>query len=185
MGSIPRSGRSPGVGNDNPFWYSCLGNPMDRGVWQATAYGVTKESDMTEYACMQALTPRTVDAVGTQNIPNELNESVWCSSLIWRQLCLPLQSRISEQVIEIKCPISSAHCYQTVKDFLCSYLSFDLNLFIVWIFYQLCECVITRHWGYCTTEKIFAFLSFIADFFFFNFNSFFFFGHKTAWHVGS
>ena len=76
MGSIPRSGRSPGVGNDNPFRYSCLGNPMDRGAWQATAYGVTKESDMTENACMQALTPRTVDAVGTQNILNELNEDV-------------------------------------------------------------------------------------------------------------
>ena len=43
--------------------------------------------------------------------------------------------------------------------------SFDLHLFIVWIFYQLCECVITRHWGYCTTEKIFVFLSFIAFFF--------------------
>ena len=76
VGSIPRSGRSPGVGNDNPFWYSCLGNPMDRGVWKATAYGVTKESDLTEYACIQALTPRTVDAAGTQNIPNELDEGV-------------------------------------------------------------------------------------------------------------
>ena len=31
-GSIPGSERSPGGGNDNPFQYSCLGNPMDRGV---------------------------------------------------------------------------------------------------------------------------------------------------------
>ena len=30
---IPGSGRSPGVGNGNPFRYSCLGNPMDRGAW--------------------------------------------------------------------------------------------------------------------------------------------------------
>ena len=29
------SGRSPGAGNGNPFQYSCLGNPMDRGVLQA------------------------------------------------------------------------------------------------------------------------------------------------------
>ena len=36
MGSIPRLGRSPGEGNDNPLQYSCLGNPMDRGAWQAT-----------------------------------------------------------------------------------------------------------------------------------------------------
>ena len=28
---IPGSGRSPGGGHSNPFQYSCLGNPMDRG----------------------------------------------------------------------------------------------------------------------------------------------------------
>ena len=31
-GLIPGSGRSPGEGNDNPFQYSCLENPMDRGA---------------------------------------------------------------------------------------------------------------------------------------------------------
>ena len=31
-GSIPVLGRSPGEGNSNPFQYSCLENPMDRGV---------------------------------------------------------------------------------------------------------------------------------------------------------
>jgi len=31
-GSIPRSGRSPGEGNDNPFLYSCLGNVIDGGA---------------------------------------------------------------------------------------------------------------------------------------------------------
>ena len=40
------SGRSPGEGNGNPLQYSCLGNPMDRGAWQATVHGVTKELDM-------------------------------------------------------------------------------------------------------------------------------------------
>ena len=39
---IPRSGRSPGEGNDNPLQYSCLETPMDRGVWQATVHRVTK-----------------------------------------------------------------------------------------------------------------------------------------------
>ena len=33
--------------NGNLFQYSCLGNPMDRGAWQATDHGVAKESDMT------------------------------------------------------------------------------------------------------------------------------------------
>ena len=33
LGSIPGSGRSSGEGNGNPLQYSCLENPMDRGVW--------------------------------------------------------------------------------------------------------------------------------------------------------
>ena len=39
------SGRSPGGGNGNPFQYSCLGNPMDRGAWRATVHGVAKRRD--------------------------------------------------------------------------------------------------------------------------------------------
>ena len=35
MGSILGSGRSPREGNDNPLKYSCLGNSMVRGAWQA------------------------------------------------------------------------------------------------------------------------------------------------------
>ena len=34
-GSIPGSGKSPGVGNGNPLQYSRLENLMDRGAWQA------------------------------------------------------------------------------------------------------------------------------------------------------
>ena len=41
-GSILGLGRSPGEGNGNPFQYSCLENPMDRGDWQATVPGVTE-----------------------------------------------------------------------------------------------------------------------------------------------
>jgi len=41
-GSVPGSGRSPRVGNGNPLWHSCLGNPMARGAWQVTVHGVTK-----------------------------------------------------------------------------------------------------------------------------------------------
>ena len=40
-GSIPGS-RSPGEGNGDPFQYSCLENPMDRGAWRATVHGVEK-----------------------------------------------------------------------------------------------------------------------------------------------
>ena len=34
-GWIPGSERSPGEGNSYPLQYSCLENPMERGVWQA------------------------------------------------------------------------------------------------------------------------------------------------------
>ena len=46
-GSIPGLGRSPGGENGNPFRYSCLENPMDRGAWKATVPGAV-ESDMTD-----------------------------------------------------------------------------------------------------------------------------------------
>ena len=31
--------------NGNPLQYSCMENPMDRGAWQETVHGVTKELD--------------------------------------------------------------------------------------------------------------------------------------------
>ena len=33
VGSIPGLGRCPEEGPGNPFHYSCLENPMDRGAW--------------------------------------------------------------------------------------------------------------------------------------------------------
>ena len=50
VGSIPRSGRSPGKGNGNSLQYSCLGNPIDRAAWQALVFcnRITKESDTTK-----------------------------------------------------------------------------------------------------------------------------------------
>ena len=47
VGLIPVSGRAPREGNGNPLQYSCLGNPMDRGAWQATVYWVAKELGVT------------------------------------------------------------------------------------------------------------------------------------------
>ena len=42
VGLIPGLGRSPGGGYGNLVQYSCLDNPMDRGVWWATIHGVAK-----------------------------------------------------------------------------------------------------------------------------------------------
>ena len=55
-GSIPRLGRSPGERKDNLLQYSCLGNPMDRGDWQVTVYGVTKsQTQLSMHACKHTL----------------------------------------------------------------------------------------------------------------------------------
>ena len=45
VGSIPGLGRFPEEGNGNPLQCSCLGNPMDRGNWQATVHEITEELD--------------------------------------------------------------------------------------------------------------------------------------------
>ena len=42
VNSIPRSGRSPGEGNDNPLQCFCRGNPLDRGAWRDIVHGVAK-----------------------------------------------------------------------------------------------------------------------------------------------
>ena len=40
--SIPGWERSPGGENGNPFQYSCLKNPVDRGAWRAAVQRVVK-----------------------------------------------------------------------------------------------------------------------------------------------
>ena len=42
LDSIPGLGRSPGGGHGSLLQYSCLENPMNRGVWWATVHGVAK-----------------------------------------------------------------------------------------------------------------------------------------------
>ena len=46
-GLIPGLGRTPGEVNGNPLQYSWLGNPMERGAWQAAVHGVSKEWGMS------------------------------------------------------------------------------------------------------------------------------------------
>ena len=42
VGSIPGSGRSPGVGNDNPLQHPCLENSRERGALWATVPGAAR-----------------------------------------------------------------------------------------------------------------------------------------------
>ena len=47
-GSVSGWGMSPGEGDSNPLWYSCLQNPRCTGAWQATVHGATEEPDTTK-----------------------------------------------------------------------------------------------------------------------------------------
>ena len=53
-GSILGLGRSPGGGHDNPLQYSCLENPIDRGAWRDTAYGVARSRTQLKRLCTHA-----------------------------------------------------------------------------------------------------------------------------------
>ena len=52
-GSIPGSRGPPGEGNGNPFQYSCLEDPIDRGAWRGTVHGGHKELDTTQHTHTQ------------------------------------------------------------------------------------------------------------------------------------
>ena len=41
-GLTPELGRSPGEGDGNPLQYSCLENPIGRGIWWVTVHGVSE-----------------------------------------------------------------------------------------------------------------------------------------------
>ena len=72
VGSIPGSGRLPGGGHGIPLQYSCLGNPMDRGAWQATVHGIPKTWTWLSYwttianSQLTTLWHSQVDSKGTQ-----------------------------------------------------------------------------------------------------------------------
>ena len=66
---IPELGRSHGGGNGNPPQYSCLGNSMDRGAWQAIytwTFRVRHDLE-TEHTCMFNLVPGTTEANQTSH----------------------------------------------------------------------------------------------------------------------
>ena len=42
VGWTPGLVRSPGGGHGNPLQYSCLENPLDRGIWPAIIHRVAK-----------------------------------------------------------------------------------------------------------------------------------------------
>ena len=62
-GSIPGLGLSSGGGN-NPLQDSCLGNPVDRGSWQATVHGVANSQTQLSRHTLSAVLNVPRGAVG-------------------------------------------------------------------------------------------------------------------------
>ena len=97
MGLIPGSGRSLGAGNGNPLQYSCLGNPTDRGAWQATIHGVaelvttqqlnnkakltTKRINLGMSLVIQWLRLRASNAGGLGLIPGQEKKDITCQEV--------------------------------------------------------------------------------------------------------
>ena len=59
LSSIPGSGRSPGEGDGNPLQCSCLGNPMDRGAWQAAVHEAAKSQKQLSTRNLNSSVPGT------------------------------------------------------------------------------------------------------------------------------
>ena len=74
MSLIPGLGRSPGGGNGYPLRYSCLGNPTDRGAWQATIHGVTKSQ--TQLKHLSTHTPEIDNKIRKQKPQQLLHTSL-------------------------------------------------------------------------------------------------------------
>ena len=60
LGSISGLGRSLGGGNGNSRQYSCLGNLMDRGAWQATFHRITNSQTQLSDETITNLTIKNV-----------------------------------------------------------------------------------------------------------------------------
>ena len=76
--SIAGLGRSLGGGHGNPFQYSCLKNPMDRGVWWTTVHGVTKGQTrlkrLSMHTCIRQMVTSTKDIKLEQEKGHKLAE---------------------------------------------------------------------------------------------------------------
>ena len=81
LGSIPGSGRSPGVGNSTWLQYSCLENPMDSGAWRATVHGIARVGHNWAQAY-------TKEGIAARNLVSN-SDSVFYLILYSQSSCIP------------------------------------------------------------------------------------------------
>ena len=83
-------GRSPGGGYGNPFQYSCLENPMDRGAWQSTVHRVTKSQTPWSYLACRCASWGSIKYIN-QVKGHNVKSLQWKLGLgIWSLSCLTL-----------------------------------------------------------------------------------------------
>src|SRR5574340_137191 len=69
LGLIPSSGRFLGEGNGNSLQYSCLENPTDRGIWQATVHGVSKSQTPLSVLCLAQVFEKEMSCLLPEGAP--------------------------------------------------------------------------------------------------------------------
>ena len=88
VGLISGLGRSPGGEHGNPLQYSCLENPMDRGVWLATVRAIGLQSrTQLKRLCTHTHTrrPRTLMGNAGDSLPLAL---LWLKGQLQRKTYL-------------------------------------------------------------------------------------------------
>ena len=102
----PWVGKIPWKRNGNPLQYSCLGNPMDRGAWQATIHGVTKsQTQLSAHTREHTNTPSSTALVSSI-------ASKWNENTIF-PICLTYQMRSSR--IQVLKACTQASNYLTLE----------------------------------------------------------------------
>ena len=118
---IPGSGRPPGGGIDNPLWYSCLENPMDRGAWRATVHGVTKSQQLTlslhfpltHFRCCSTYAAINLPSIGPSSMKKKSKETKQtalhkaCHSLKSKAFLYTQRSLLGKLLTNASTPLSS------------------------------------------------------------------------------
>ena len=84
----PWVGKIPWRRNGNPFQYSCLENPMDRGAWRATVHRVAKSQTWLKWLSTW------VDNKYI-NLPSKKKKKNW-----WKAFFLPIQFQFLNSILK-------------------------------------------------------------------------------------
>ena len=108
-----------GEGNCNPLQYSCLENPMDRWVWQATVHEVTKSwTQLDHFTCIIRALPKTYRSAAMCVCVLSSFSCVWLFATPWTVVCQARQSMgfsLQEYCSGLPCPLSGGLSDSRIK----------------------------------------------------------------------